>query len=128
LPRLIFEGTVFSGRGEGKRFVELPWVKRQIEEKLHFVPYAGTLNLRLTEESIEKRKELDSATGLVVDPQTGYCPGILFRAYIEGVECAVVLPKIPSYPADVLEIIAPKYLRGKFGLTDGSTLTVAVTF
>jgi riboflavin kinase len=128
LPRLIFEGTVFSGKGEGKRFVELPWVKQQIDEKLHFTPFAGTLNLRLSKSFAEKRKTLDSKGGFTVAPEAGYCAGILFRAYVEGLECAVVLPKVPSYPDDVLEIIAPLYLRGKLGLIDGSAVTVIVTF
>ncbi len=128
LPQLTFEGKVFSGKGEGKKFVQLPWVKRQIEKKLHFCPYPGTLNLRLTEDSTGKRRLLDIAKGSVVEPKAGYCSGSLFPAYIEGLECAVVLPKVSSYPEDVLEIIAPLYLRAKLRLIDGSSVNVVVTF
>ena len=57
-------GTVFSGEGNGKKFVDLPWVKQQIEEKLGFSPYLGTLNLRLTEKDAEKRSLLETAEEL----------------------------------------------------------------
>ncbi len=127
MPQLFLDGIVFTGRGQGKRFLELPWVKRQIAEKLGFVPYAGTLNIRLTPESIEKRGILDSAQGLIVEPQTGYLPGVLFRAAIDRIECAVVIPKVPDYPKDVIEIISPAYLRGQLKIKDGSRVTFSVT-
>ncbi len=128
LPHLSFEGTVFSGKGQGKQFVELPWVKTQIKQKLGFTPYPGTLNIRLTPQSAEKRKLLVDKEKFVVEPQAGYCPGALFRASVGDVECAVVVPLVPDYPADVLEVIAPIYLRGKLGLVDGCSVAVEVTF
>ena len=98
MPQIVFEGTVFSGEGNGKKFVEMPWVKRQIEEKLGFSPYLGTLNLRLTGKNAERRSLLETAEGLVVEPQAGYYPGVLFRATIDALECAVVIPIMPNYP------------------------------
>jgi len=124
---LTFEGKVFSGRGEGKRFLELPWVRLQIQEKLGFSPYAGTLNIRLTEESIQQLRILKSTGGILIEPKPGYCPSLLFKAAIDAVECAVVVPKVPNYPNDVLEVIAPAYLRGKLGLADGNLVAVIVT-
>lgn len=127
MPQLTFEGTVFSGKGTGKKFIDLPWVKRQIYKKLGFSPYSGTLNIRLTEESKAKRKLLDSAKGLQIEPEKGYYSGVLFRASIGPLGCAIVVPVMPSYPKDVLEVIAPVYLRGKLGLSDGSLVAVAIT-
>ncbi len=127
LPQLTFEGTVYSGKGTGKNFVALPWVKRQVEEKLGFSPYNGTLNIRLTEESRGKRKLLDPKKGIMVEPEAGYYAGSLFRASISGVECAVVVPLMPNYPDDVLEILASAYLRGKLKVKDGGKVTVCVT-
>jgi riboflavin kinase, archaea type len=128
LPSLVFEGKVYSGRGEGKRFLELPWVRRQIQQKLGFTPYTGTLNLRLLNQDIEKRKQLQTEKAIVVEPEAGYCPGSLFKANITKVKCAVIFPLVPKYPTDVLEIIAPLYLRGKLNLADGTLVAVTVTF
>jgi len=117
---------VFSGEGKGRKFLEKCWVKNQIEEKLGFTPYFGTLNLRLTEESIERRSLLETVGGLVVEPQAGYYPGVLFKATIDALECGVVIPIMPNYPRDILEVIAPVYLRGSLKLVDGSLVTVCV--
>jgi len=76
----------------------------------------------------EKRKQLQGSAQFVIEPEKGYCPGNLFKAVIGTIECAIIIPQIPKYPDDVLEIISPVYLRGKLGLADGSMVTVTVTF
>ena len=55
-------GRVFTGQGEGKKYVSLSWVKHQIKEKLGFDPYPGTLNLRLDEENAKHRVVLERKT------------------------------------------------------------------
>lgn len=127
MPQFCFEGTVFSGKGQGKRFVSLPWVTVQVEAKLGFTPYPGTLNVRLAGQELTKRKMLDPKRGITITPESGFCPGTLYRATVYGLECAVVVPEVPGYPQDVLEIISPLYLRGKLGLNDGKKVTVLVT-
>lgn len=95
---------------------------------MDFTPYAGTLNLHLSKEMTEKRKQLQAQNGIVVEPEKGYCPGVLYKATIAATECAVIIPLFPKYPADVLEVISPIYLRGKLGLADGALVTVVITF
>jgi riboflavin kinase len=115
---------VFSGTGEGKKYLILPWVKRQVEEKLGFTPYPGTLNILLSEESAKRRKLLVTADAMKICPAEGYCNGILHKAHIGGLECAIVIPEVASYPDDYLEVIAADYLRAKLQLKDGDTVTV----
>jgi riboflavin kinase len=126
LKRIKLIGTVFSGGGEGKKFLELPWAKRQIEEKLGFVPYLGTLNVKLSAESVNRRKLLDKAHSLKVCPAEGYCNGLLIKASIGALECAIVIPEVVGYPKDVLEIIAAANLREALQLEDGAEVTVTV--
>jgi len=38
-----------------------------------------------------------------------------------------VIPQIPNYPSDVLEIIAPVCLRDHLKLVDGNLVTVLVS-
>jgi riboflavin kinase len=127
LPQITFQGMVFSGNGEGRKFIGLPWVKRQIHEKLGFTPYAGTLNIRLTKESVLKKDMLKKAEKLEISPEKGYCTGILIEACLEGLNCGIVQPKVPNYPQDVLEVIAPWSLRERLKLEDGSEVCVVVT-
>jgi len=126
LERITLCGTVFSGGGEGKEFVDLPWVKRQIEETLGFIPYSGTLNLRLSEKSVKRRKLLEKAHSIKVCPAEGYCNGVLIKASIRALECAIVVPEIAGYPKNVLEIVASVNLREKLQLEDGGEVTVTV--
>jgi riboflavin kinase len=126
LKKIKLSGKVFSGRGEGEKFLELPWVKRQVKEKLGFIPYHGTLNVRLSEESAKRRKLLEKATSMKVCPAEGYCSGKIFKAFVGMLECAIVIPEVAGYPRDVLEIIAPANLREKLQLADGDKITVTV--
>jgi len=127
LPTLVFCGIVFSGRGEGKKFVSLPWVTRQIKEKAGFMPYLGTLNLRLTDEVAKLKPQLHKAHPLCIEPAEGYCPGFVVKAKIGSLAVAIVVPDVPNYPVEVLEVVAPFCLREKEKLVDGSVVVVEVT-
>jgi riboflavin kinase len=124
LKRIKISGKVTSGGGEGKEFLNLPWVRRQIEEKLGFVPYPGTLNVVLSEESVKRKKLLEKARSTKVCPSDGYCNGRLFKALIDTLECAIVVPEVADYPKNVLEIIASVNLRKTLQLEDGDEVTV----
>jgi riboflavin kinase len=122
----VLKGIVFSGTGEGKKFIDLPWVKQQIEEKLGFSPYAGTLNIRVSKNSLKQKKQLEKAKRLEVIPEKGYCTGLLIKAKIDNLEGAIVIPQVPDYPSDTLEVIAPVYLRERLNIADDSEVTVTV--
>ena len=127
MREIALEGAVFSGNGEGKKFVSLPWVKGQVKEKLGFTPYLGTLNIHLTSESVSRKKLLEKAKKFEICPEKGYCTGTLVKACMKGLDCGIVLPQVPSYPRDLLEIVAACNLRERFGLKDGSEVCVSVT-
>jgi riboflavin kinase len=126
LPQLTFKGTIFSSNGGGQKFISLPWVKRQIRERLGFTPYSGTLNMRLTQESVQQKKLLKKAEKFEISPEKGYCTGTLIKARIEGLKCGIVLPQVPNYPQDVLEVIAAWNLRERLKIEDGSEVCVTV--
>ena len=98
-----------------------------MKEKLGFTPYAGTLNLRLSAESEQQRWALEKSAFLRVCPEEGCCSGILFKASIGKLECAIVIPEVERYPKDVLEVIAQNNLRESLSLHDGDEVTVTVT-
>ena len=126
MKKIDLKGTVISGDGDGKKFMELPWVKRQTTEKLGFTPYPGTLNLKLTKETAKHRKLIEKAPSEKILPAEGYCDGLLFKAFIGIVQCAIVIPQVAGYPKDLLEVVAPVYLRQALQLEDGCEVTVTV--
>ena len=119
-------GIVISGRGDGKKFLEMEWVKRQIIEKLGFTPYPGTLNIKLTGESTKRKKLLKKAPSTKICPTEGFRSGLLFKGFIGIVECAIVIPETARYPKDLLEVLASVNLRKTLQLEDGFEVTVAV--
>ncbi|MEM3578110.1 MAG: DUF120 domain-containing protein [Candidatus Bathyarchaeia archaeon] len=123
------EGKIFSGSGKGAEFVSLPWVKRQITEKLGFTPYNGTLNIRLDKKGLTlKRRVMNKAEAIKIIPQEGFCQGKLFKAaFMDKLECAIVIPEVDGYPENVIEIIAPINLREKFQLKDGDTIKIRIS-
>jgi riboflavin kinase, archaea type len=126
LQKIAFKGTVFSGNGEGRKFIDLPWVKGQIKEKLGFTPYIGTLNIHLSKESVKQKKLLQNAQQSEIYPEKGFCKGKLIQAGIDNLECAIIIPEVTNYPNDVLEVIAFWYLRERLRIADGDEVTVTV--
>lgn len=124
LKTLNVKGKVFSGSGEGSRFTSLPWVKEQIEEKLGFTPYVGTLNIKLLGNYADFNKQLKKAS-IEILPEKGFCRGRCLPAFfMDETKCAIVIPEIANYPEDVIEVIAPINLREKFQLKDGDLVEV----
>jgi CTP-dependent riboflavin kinase len=127
LKTVYLRGYVFSGKGEGAGFMQLPWVKKQIQDKFGFTPYPGTLDIKLTEESVRSRKSMTEG-GVVILPAKGFYKVRCFRATLNGkMPCVVTIPEVPDYPENVLEIIGEQNLREKLHLSDGDLVEVTVT-
>ncbi|MGA2308144.1 MAG: DUF120 domain-containing protein [Candidatus Bathyarchaeia archaeon] len=128
LKTLCLRGKVFSGKGEGAKFMKLSWVKKQIEEKLGFVPYPGTLDVRITRESVELKRALAEG-GVDILPAAGFHRGKCYRASFKTeLLCALVVPEVAGYPDNVIEVIGLENLREKFHLSDGDPVEVKVMF
>lgn len=121
-------GILFEGQGAGSRFVGIPWAKKQFREKLGFDPYLGTLNIRLAEEAAEElEKALEEFEGIEIIPVKGFFPARCFNVLIMNkVKGAIVVPNIPTYPSNVLEIIAPVNLRSLLSLKNGDDVEITI--
>ena len=127
MKTLRIKGIVFSGKGEAAKFIELPWVKRQIVEKLGFTPHSGTLNIKLSKEEFEHRTLLEKAEAIEILPIKGFSRGRCFKAnLLNKLKCAIVIPEIPNYPEDMIEVIASTNLREKLQLRDGDSVEVKI--
>ena len=120
------KGRIFSGEGKGNYFITLPWAMKQLKRKLKFIPYPGTLNLRISSgTAIEELR--DTTRGIKIEAPRGFYSGRCFEALVLGkVLGAVVVPDVPGYPSEILEILAPVNLREELGLKDGMELTVTI--
>jgi riboflavin kinase len=126
---MVITGKIVTGIGVGSLFVGMDWVREQIHKKLGFDPYPGTLNVRMDMETSRRyRSLLEEVEGIPLEPPDDrYRRGKCFRGIINGnVDGAIVVPLVPDYPEDIVEIIAPVNLRERLGLEDGSDVTVDI--
>ena len=127
---LELEGNVLKGLGEGQYYVSIPQYKKQFEEKLHFAPFPGTLNVQLSENSSVLRKTLREMPAIKIegfsDGERTFGGGNCYPVQICGVEAAVIAPERTHYPSDLIEIIAPVKLRDALELKDGDRIVIQI--
>jgi riboflavin kinase len=125
---LTIRGTVFTGLGEGAYYVSQPSYKRQFEQVLGFVPYPGTLNIRLSPQEVSKRKELETYPGRVVRGfdrrNRSFGEVVCYPATIDGINCSVIFIRRTHHDESVLEVIAPVHVRSALDLKEGSELEI----
>jgi len=123
---LAITGTIFTGLGEGAYYVGQPSYKRQFEQVLGFVPYPGTLNLRLSPQEVSRRKELEMYPSKVVQGfdrrKRSFGEVVCYPATIDGINCAIILIRRTHYDESVLEVIAPVHIRSALNLKEGSSV------
>jgi CTP-dependent riboflavin kinase len=115
--------------GEGRQFVEMPWAKEQFISKVGIDPYPGTLNLKLENpKAIQGLQSLKSHPGIVIVPDNPtFCQGVCYKIRIqESIGGAIVLPLVPGYPDDKIEIIAPYNLKERLRVQDGDEIKIEV--
>jgi len=128
LETVTLQGKLTSGQGGGTKFLSLPWVQKQIIEKLGFLPSLGTLNLHLSQESIEAKKRLiETGRATMIVPVKGFCCGLCYKARVmDRIDGVIIIPKVPDYPKDLLEVIAPVSLRRTLKLREGDEVRLSV--
>lgn len=127
--RLDIEGRVISGLGEGRYYISRKSYIVQFQDKLGFIPYLGTLNMKIDPENEGKLRRLRNSAGIhidgfVTDDRT-FGAVKAFMGNLNGILCAAILPERSVY-SDVLEIISPSYLREKLKLSDGMKISLHV--
>ncbi len=128
MTTMIFSGTVTSGQGNGKKYLQLEWVKLQIQEKLGYNAYPGTLNIKLDADGVKQKLQLKKVQPIKICPAQGYCFGSVYKAILNGVKCAIIIPEVEGYPENLLEVISPVYLRETLKLKDEDTVSITTSF
>ncbi|MEO7386561.1 MAG: HAD-IA family hydrolase [Gammaproteobacteria bacterium] len=129
-PSLAIVGHVEAGLGRGAGFTALPWVALQFLGTLGIEPFPGTLNLRLAPAAVAGWRALTAGPGLRLRPEIpGDCAARCYpvRASVRGrgpVTAAIVLPEVPGYAPDLVELVAAVSLREVLGITNGDLVTL----
>lgn len=120
----VIHGKVESGLGEGQHYISKDGYSSQFQKMLGFIPFPGTLNLRLDEPFVPSGEAIKIMGFSEKGKTFGGCDCYWIR--INGIKAVIVRPERSSYPSDLIEIIAPIRLRESLGLSDGDEVEVAL--
>jgi riboflavin kinase len=130
IPRLMkLSGRVVTGIGEGGYYMSQTHYIKEFEREAGFVPYPGTLDIKLEKDSFGLKEVLTRLPSKEVPGfetnERAFGPVKFFPAKLRKLRVAIVLP-LRSHYTDILEIIAPQNLRKALGLKDDDLVQVEV--
>ncbi len=139
---MLISGEVSSGLGRAHIFMAQPHYKDQFESLLDMNAWPGTLNVKVSGESLDNYKRLRVCAGLEEGVDSGinsyringferdgksFGGATAFHAEmrvgVQNQRCAILIPDLTRHE-DVVEIIANVFLREKLELTDGKVVNI----
>ena len=129
--KIVIQGEATSGMFDGKYYMGLKEYYEEINSRLGFKPYPGTLNIKLsTIDDSQFKEKLAAMKGIEISgfKKKGrtFGPVKCFPCRISEVKGAVIIPERSHYGPDILEVISPIELREKLKLSDGDLVKVEV--
>jgi riboflavin kinase len=132
--RIHFNGTLVSGMGEGKYYMSLEGYKKQFEKKIGYVPYPGTLNIKLVDRlSLENREKIESFRYQFIvgfsDSKRTYGWVKCYRAIInanDNIRSDLLLLERTHHNKNMLELIAPVNIKHALQLKNGDNVKITL--
>ena len=126
---MILRGLAADGQGKAASFTQLAWVVSQLAERLGITPHPGTFNLRLVaSDQMARWQELKAFAGVPLDePASTNCAAVCYPVVVnDQVPGAIVIPSVPAYPPDQVEVVAGESVRAALGIATGDAVTLRV--
>lgn len=129
---ITLTGTLVSGMGEGAYYMSLKGYTRQFKTKIGYVPFPGTLNIRLQKkEHIEALRQMDALQGIKID---GFSDGKRTYGWVKchactlngRIPCKLIHLERTHHDSSVIELISAIEIRKKAGLKNGSAVTISI--
>jgi riboflavin kinase len=128
---VVFEGTVVSGLFQGAYYISKEGYREQIQEKLGFDPFPGTLNVQIKDEDIELRHMVEKRPSIRLEgfreSERAFgacnCYPLIINDDVKGY---LIVADRTIHEVSILEIISPIYLRRYLGLADGDHIKIAL--
>ena len=129
---LELEGTLVSGMGEGAYYMGLKGYTKQFKSKIGYVPFPGTLNVRLDQKIHQEAvKHLEALEGIKIksfsDGKRTYGWVKCFSAKINNsIDCVLILLERTHHDDSIIEIISNLCIRKVGRLKDGSKISITI--
>ena len=120
-------GFVISGTKKGGYFISQKFYSEQIEEKLGFKPFPGTLNIQIQEGNLEQIAKIPLEEIGTIKGKGDFGDVKYIKASLNGeINGAIVFPVKTQHPQDILEFIANVNLREHLTLEDGALVSLDI--
>jgi riboflavin kinase, archaea type len=132
LPYVEFKGTIISGMGEGAYYMSMKGYTKQFKSKLGYVPFPGTLNVKLKDkEFIEAKRSLDAHPAIMIN---GFSDGKRTYGWVKcyparvnnSVDAALILLERTHHDDSIIELVSKENIKKLAKLSTGSQVTIRV--
>ena len=122
--KIILNGTIVRGLGEGTYFMSMEHYKKEIKKKLGFNAYPGTLNLKVSKNQINLLKNITpiKINGFKSGNKT-FGEASCYKAKIKNINGSIIVPDLTKHK-DVIEFIAPVHLKSELKLKDEDKIKI----
>ncbi len=127
-----FKGTIISGMGEGAYYMSMRGYEKQFKSKLGYVPFPGTLNVKLRDkEFIEAKRTLDAHPGIMIN---GFSDGKRTYGWVKCypakinhlIDAALITLERTHHDDSVIELISHENIKKATKLSTGSQISIRV--
>jgi len=121
------KGQIISGMGKGTYFMSQEIYIKQFQEKLHFKPYVGTLNVKLEKNRKNPLINISKEKFSLILGKGKFGDVKFIKAVLNhDTAGALVFPAKTEHTEDVLEFISNKNLRGSLKLKDKDMVAITI--
>ena len=127
------KGTLVSGMGEGAYYMGLKGYTKQFESKIGYVPFPGTLNVRLDQKIHQEAiKQFETLNGVKIksfsDGKRTYGWVKCFSAKLNNsTNCQLIILERTHHDDSIIELISKICIRKNAKLKDGSKVSIKVS-
>ncbi len=127
------KGVIVSGIGEGAYYMSLRGYTDQFKSKIGYIPFPGTLNIKLYERKyIESITQFSKFNGIIIngfsDDKRTYGWVKCFNAILnKSIKCNLIFLERTHHDKSIIEIISKNNIRKTIKILNGSKITVKIT-
>ena len=126
------KGILVSGMGEGAYYMALKGYTKQFKSKIGYVPFPGTLNVRLDQKTHQEAiKQFETLEGIKIksfsDGKRTYGWVKCFPAKLNNtISCELIVLERTHHDDSVIELISKTCMRKTGKLKDGSKVSIKI--
>ena len=129
---LELRGKIVSGMGEGAYYMSLKGYSKQFKLKLGYIPFPGTLNVRLDDKKyIQAIGNLSQHAGIKID---SFSDGKRTFGWVKcfsgrinnKIECELIILERTHHDKSIIEFISKNYIRKSLNVRDNSSINIKI--